>query len=163
MATFYLDTSALVKRYINEPGSAWVRELCAAADSNNEPMHVLLVGRIAIIEVAAAFAILERRKVILKGVALNAYRRFTDDWSNEYQIAEITPEVITHAAALAQQYPLKAYDALHPALALDMQDYLASNQVDLILVSGDTQLLQAAQNQGLAVENPFTHAQFDDS
>jgi len=161
MAIFYLDTSALVKRYINEPGSAWVRQLCNARDVTDEPLHVLLVGRIAIVEVAAALSILERRNIILPGVARHAYRKFTDDWSTAYQIREITPDTLSSAAALARQHPLKAYDAVHLATALETQQQLDDNRLDLILVSGDTRLLQAAQREGLDTENPFAHAHLD--
>ena len=33
--TFYLDASALVKRYILEDGTAWIETLCADTDNPN--------------------------------------------------------------------------------------------------------------------------------
>ncbi len=163
MAAYYLDTSALVKRYINEPGGAWVRQLCDERDSHNELLHMLFVGRIAIVEVAAAIAVLVRRNIILSGVGKYAYERFTQDWATAYQISEIHPNLLTRAATLAQRHPLKAYDAVHLALALETRQLLIENELDLIFVSGDTRLLQAAQAEGLAVENPFSHSELDNS
>ena len=48
---FYLDASALVKRYVTEIGSGWVAALCADADTNT-----LGIANIGIVEVTAAFA-----------------------------------------------------------------------------------------------------------
>lgn len=49
--TFYLDASAMVKRYLAETGSAWVESLCA-----EETAHALAIAHIGVVEVAAAFA-----------------------------------------------------------------------------------------------------------
>jgi predicted nucleic acid-binding protein len=50
MPTYYLDASAIVKRYVSEMGSAWVQALC----SNEE--NTLVMGEITLAEVASAFA-----------------------------------------------------------------------------------------------------------
>lgn len=47
-ATFYLETSALVKRYALELGAAWVRALCEQSD------HMIAVALFGLVEVAAA-------------------------------------------------------------------------------------------------------------
>jgi len=161
MAIYYLDTSALVKRYINEPGSAFIRQLCNARTIENQPAHVFITSHLAMVEVAAAFAILERRKLILKGTAMYAFQQFIDDWDTTYRLGETTISAIKSATALAQRYPLKAYDAVHLAVALEAQKELVANMLELSLVSGDEQILQAAQREGLAVENPFTYAHLD--
>ena len=41
MTTYYLDTSALLKRYVAETGSVWIREI-VSPDSG----HALLTARI---------------------------------------------------------------------------------------------------------------------
>lgn len=50
MSNYYLDTSALVKRYIDETGSAWLRALVDPALS-----PVLVVSQLLIVEMASAF------------------------------------------------------------------------------------------------------------
>lgn len=162
MAIYYLDTSALVKRYINEPGSTWIRQLCDTRDSENELAHIFVTGNIAMVEVAAAFSILERRNIILRGTATSAYGRFISDWESTYRLSEITAETIKDGAVLARRYPLKAYDAVHLAVALDTQKRLIASQLNLILVSGDQRLLHAAQSEGLEIENPFSYAHLDE-
>jgi hypothetical protein len=54
MTTYYLDTSALSKRYVEETGSNWVRTLVLP-----EAEHTLLTARITMVEIYSALA---RRK-----------------------------------------------------------------------------------------------------
>ena len=54
MSSCYLDTSALGKRYVDEPGSDWIRTLTAPAAENT-----LLTARITMAEMYSALA---RRK-----------------------------------------------------------------------------------------------------
>jgi len=56
MATYYFDTSALVKLYVAEPGSGWVDHLVNALGADGRPEHVIALSRIALVEVAAAVA-----------------------------------------------------------------------------------------------------------
>lgn len=48
---FYLDTSALVKRYVMETGSGWTIALCDVAAG-----HTIATAQITKVEAAAAFA-----------------------------------------------------------------------------------------------------------
>ena len=48
--TGYLDSSALVKRYLVEVGTPWVQAWCA------DPMQTIAVAEIGLVEIAAAFA-----------------------------------------------------------------------------------------------------------
>ncbi|GAC1567289.1 MAG: hypothetical protein NVS3B14_12900 [Ktedonobacteraceae bacterium] len=47
MPIYFLDTSAIVKRYIAEPGQAWVLSLYDSAQQ-----HELYISQIALVEVA---------------------------------------------------------------------------------------------------------------
>jgi predicted nucleic acid-binding protein len=53
MTTYYLDTSALSKRYVQEIGTEWIRALAAKDE------HTLLTARVTMVEVYSALA---RRK-----------------------------------------------------------------------------------------------------
>ncbi len=163
MAIYYFDTSALLKRYVDEPGSNWIRQLCTASDADGERVHILLVGNITTVEVAAALSILERRKIVPKGIAERAYRKFVADLPTEYQITEINSSLLSVAAELALHHPLKANDAVQLALALAAQKILQESDLELILLSGDAQLLQAARKEYLASDNPFEHTELDNS
>ena len=49
MADYFLDSSALVKRHVNEAGTAWVRSL-----TRPKAAHTLYIARITAVEVYAA-------------------------------------------------------------------------------------------------------------
>jgi hypothetical protein len=51
MTDYYLDTSALVKRYTDEPGSGWIRQITDLPADNS-----VLLAEITLAEVAAALA-----------------------------------------------------------------------------------------------------------
>jgi hypothetical protein len=59
VTTYYADSSALVKRYVNEIGSNWVQTLCDPATR-----HVLALAHIGRVEVAAALGIKERQGIL---------------------------------------------------------------------------------------------------
>lgn len=54
MTAYYLDASALSKRYVQETGTAWVRALVTPAAG-----HALLTARITMVEI---YSVLARRK-----------------------------------------------------------------------------------------------------
>ncbi len=58
MATYFLDSSAIVKRYFPEQGHAWIVTLCTTGDND------LYIAQIALVEVVAAICRREREKSI---------------------------------------------------------------------------------------------------
>lgn len=56
MVRYFLDTSALIKRYVrDEPGHQWIAEMCAT-----ESGHTIIVAEIALVEVVATFCRMAR-------------------------------------------------------------------------------------------------------
>jgi uncharacterized protein len=163
VSNYYFDASAIVKRYAIEPGTGWVRQLCAALDSEtDERWQAIFVGEISRVEVAAALA----QKVRWTGEiseqdAEDAIELFVKHLDEEYQIVLMTSELIRSAAVLAQQHALRAYDAVQLAAALRTNSLLLTHDLALIFVSGDANLLQAARAEGMATENPFHHSDLD--
>jgi hypothetical protein len=158
MVIYYLDSSAIVKRYVDEPGSAWVRQVCAEREADSgEKRNSVLIGEIAVAEVAAAFAVLVRRNVIISPMGKHMYEKFIREFRDEYAPVHLTPSLILSAAELTQRYPLKGYDAVQLALALHANKSLQTGGLSLTFVTGDGTLLQAARAEGLTTENPFEH------
>jgi predicted nucleic acid-binding protein len=158
MAFYYFDASALVKYYILEPGSTWVRDLIKATDEpDNRRVHTIFMADISAAEVAAAFAVLHRTGRIRRRVWDGVFDQFMDDVDSRYQLVRAGRDDFFAAATLTRSYPLKAYDAVQLAVALRHSQALAAHRLTLTLVSGDEALLTAAQAAGLPTENPFNH------
>ena len=165
MALYYLDASALVKYYIREPGSTWVRALVdALLPDSNLRAHQVLMSEASIAECAAAFAILHRTGRISRKVRDGAFRAFMRHIAGEifFPIPVQTSD-FQLAAHLTQRHPLKAYDAVQLAVALRYARILAAFGFPLTFVSGDATLLAAAQAEGLPTENPFDHIAPEDT
>jgi len=156
MGFFYWDSSVVVKRYVDEPGSVWVRLLTA------DPKNIFLTSEMTIVEVSAAIAISIRVGKLTRRQGQHAYRDFANDVeTGAYQLLAVTRSLIDRAALLPRAYPLKGYDAVHLATGLEAARNLADQEIVLVLVSGDDQMLHAAEAEGLMTDNPFLHLGMD--
>lgn len=165
MSIYFLDASALVKYYILEPGSTWVRSLI---DSRNPQdgslLNVVFVSDASIAECSAAFAVLHRVNRINRRTRDGAYRSFVKHVvSGLYGMIPVTTADFHRAAQLSQSRSLKAYDAVQLAVALRQNQSLVAIRRLLNFVSGDKALLTAAQAEGLNTDNPFDHVSPQDT
>ncbi len=151
MSHFYLDASAIVKRYSPEAGSSWIREL-----SEPSAGHVLMLGEIALAEGAAAFAAKHRAPSgITRRERDDAVALFLSHCASEYELVAINRAIIDRAVGLTQNHKLRAYDAVQLAAALTANDALVTADLSpLIFVAADNDLLAAARAEGLAADNP---------
>lgn len=154
MADYFLDSSAIVKRYINETGSAFVDGLIDPAQQANN----IFIVEITRAEIASAFARREKGKTLAPQDAATARAAFAKDVTNVYAIVAVPPELITHAADLATRHVLRGYDSVQLAAALAAnRDITAGGHGVMTFVSADGDLNLAAVAEGLAVENPNDH------
>jgi uncharacterized protein len=150
VARYYLDTSALVKRYAAESGTAWITNLAVPTNAN-ELWTVRLTGP----EMISALFRKVRTGEIMPADAVRAANDFREDWQHDYEIVEATVAVTERAMLLAERYGLRGYDAVHLAAALEVaQIYQALGLPVFTFVSADTGQISAAQAEGLLVENP---------
>lgn len=105
--TLYLDTTSLVKLYVEEAGSAAVRDLVTASD-------VVGTSMIAYAEARAAFARRRREGALRPSDLRSVKAAFEADWPR-YLALDVTPDVCREAGGLAERYRLRAYDAMHLA------------------------------------------------
>jgi predicted nucleic acid-binding protein len=136
----YIDASALVKRYVEEEGSAEVGELIGQASA----VGTAIISRA---EVAAALSKAARMKLLTRPEASSALQVFSTDWENLIRL-QITEILISRAAALAWEYGLRGYDATHLASALFWQDMLGES---VTLATYDRNLWDAAKAASLMV------------
>ena len=135
---FYLDTSALVKLYVEEEGSHTIRAEVAAA-------RTVATSLIVFIEARAAFALRRREGQLSSGDYRRTIREFDADWGR-YLALDVTVILIRRAAALAETHALRAYDAIHLAAAKVLHERLAE---PVSFASWDSNLLAAARREGL--------------
>jgi uncharacterized protein len=106
----YLDTSSLVKLYVEEEGSRDVADIVQKSRATATSM-------IAYAEARAAFARRLRERAFTKEVYKNLISFFEKDWSRLLQV-KITRELVHHAGALAEKHGLRGFDAIHLSSAL---------------------------------------------
>ena len=138
--TAYLDTSALVKLYVREQGSASVRRLVHAED-------LVATSRVAYAEARAAFA-RRAREAQLGPQALTRVVRTLDHDFDSFAVVEVTRELVQRAGALSQTRALRGFDAIHLASALELGALLGALPQ---FAAYDRRLLAAARAEGLPI------------
>jgi predicted nucleic acid-binding protein len=153
MTTYYLDSSALIKRYIDELGSDWLRATLGA-----QPLPAIVIVHLVIVEVTSALTRRMREGTLTSANYARVQDAFRSDCLHEYEIITAVGDIIDQANLLLERYPLRAYDAVHLATAVVAnQQLLANNLSPLIFLSADDRLNDAAYAEGLMVDNPNHH------
>lgn len=152
MAVYFVDRSALVKRYIDEIGSTWVLRLFDSV-LNNEVFVAAITG----VEIVAAITRRSRSGSISVTDAVVVCNQFRNDLQTDYQVVEITEEIINAAMSLAETQGLRGYDAVQLAIGCAVNALCISGLPPVIFVSADSELNVAATNEGLSVENPTSY------
>ena len=135
----YLDSSALVKRYVEEPGS----EEVARALENAALVGTVLLSRV---EVAAALAKAVRVKALTQEEAWASLQAFREDWP-DLVLLQVSDLLITRADSLAWEQQLRGYDAVQLAAASLWQEMMGEQ---VTFSTFDQRLWAAAQRTGLA-------------
>ena len=137
----YLDTSALLKRYVTEAES----ETVIAKMDEAIAIATALITRT---EVAAALSKAQRETRISTRESQRAEQEFLEDWA-DFGRVPVTEELADSAAQLAWTRELRAYDAVQLAAALKCQSILARYGQDTVFACFDKDLCRAASTEGL--------------
>ena len=132
----YFDTSAIVPLVIDEPGSELARAHWLGADR-------LVTVRLALVEARAALAHARRGRRIT-GAQHRAAVDELPDLFEQVEFVDIDEALVARAGAIAEDRALRAYDAVHLAAAVTI------DEPRLVVVAGDVALLTAARAEGLA-------------
>ena len=141
----YLDTSALVKRFVSEAGSSEVQSLLTGA----EP---IASATTAYLELYSGLTRRHREGFLSPLQHRVACRRVERDWMALVKV-ELGAEILSSARGLIQRHSLRAFDAIHLASALGLQ--AAANEPVTFVAAGQ-RLLRAATGERLATINPET-------
>lgn len=153
MSIYYLDTSALMKRYIPERGTEWINQLLAST----EPAR-FISSALVTLELTTAMSRGEREKRISKAHRDRLAAQASQECDALLLQTGVSTEIIIEARELALRYPLRAYDAIHLATAIAVRGQASVLAVSPpVFVAADMTLLSAAQKEGFATENPNDH------
>ena len=105
----YLDTSALVKLYLDEPG----RKAVVTAVAKEA---IVATQELAYIEAHAAFSRAEREGRLSHVELARLRSDFDRDWPN-YLVIRVSQPLLEQAVTLVDSFALRAYDAMHLSAA----------------------------------------------
>lgn len=134
----YLDASALVKRYIFEPGSADVLRTIDEAEAAG-------TAAVSRAEVSAALAKAARFGLVTRDEAEAADKVFRQEWPDFIRLPLFEP-VLDRAADLAWDWGLRGYDAVQLAVAVSWQEAL---EMPVTFAAFDQKLWATAGRVGL--------------
>jgi predicted nucleic acid-binding protein len=154
MGTYFLDSSAIVKRYVSEQGQVWIRILCNPANG-----HKLYISQAALVEVVATMCKKAREQSITIADRDRLINMFRQDCRKVYGIRLVNTAMYTYAADLCRLHQLRAYDAIQLACVLRLRDDALANQAPApIFVCADINLINIATAEGFSAENPNNYS-----
>ncbi len=132
----YFDTSAIVPLLVREPKTDSCTRLWDDATR-------IVSTRLAYPEACAALARAVRMGRLTSAQMVAATAEL-DDLVEQIDFIEITENLARNAGRFAQQHNLRGYDAVHLAAGVTIAED------DVVFVTGDTDLAEAARAIGLA-------------
>jgi predicted nucleic acid-binding protein len=148
MAHCYFDTSALVKYYIVETGTRWVRASIEERDGD-QWVNTISTSALTWAETVSALSRHRRSKLISDSLCTRLIARFLRDGRSRYTRLPTDDATINQAIEIIQRHPLRAYDAVQ------LDRVLRDNRLSPVtFVSADETLCGAARAEGMSAENP---------
>jgi uncharacterized protein len=153
MALYFIDSSALVKRYVHEQGSVWVRETTASVGG-----HLIHISLLTVAELASALARRHREGRLSTSERDRLFGTFLVDCARSCLLLRVEEDVIQRAVALMNRHLLRTADAIQVSTAMILNQTLRGAQLGLIIVvSADDRVLHAASQEVLPIENANLH------
>lgn len=146
MVVYYLDTSAILKRYRTEKGTEVVEALYGLPDV------FLVTSHFACLEVEAVSAKLLKGKSLTEEAYDALLNAFAADLGDPLYAVPLTSRIVNEAIEAARQYAVRAPDAIHIASGLAVQS--VSGGDDFFFVSSDKEQLSAASSAGMQTLDP---------
>jgi len=139
MDNYYLDTSAFLKRYIQEPGSEVIRDLLKRGGK-------FFTSKVAYVEVLMTFRRKQREGKLSDRDISRCIELFERDWKG-FNVIELSNEVLQILKNFENH--LRALDAIHLSSALWVKKFLK-----IVFVCSDHNLKKQAMSEGFQVWDP---------
>jgi predicted nucleic acid-binding protein len=146
---YFIDSSALVKAYISEDGTATVQAVLATLGD-----YVYISSQV-MIETAAAMARLRRTQTIRHKVYAQARKDFLNHCQTRFHVVHPPATVVTATLGMIDAYRLRrpgGFDLLHIATAEYIRTLLPGGAISLVCC--DDGLRSVAEERGLDVFDP---------
>ncbi len=141
---YFIDSSALIKRYHYETGTEVIDEIIEKEYSQ------IFISSVTLIEVIATL----RRKVKERKISKNRFLKlkgvFLYDVEKMYTLIPLDDSVLADALHIAEKYGCKSLDSLQLSSALKAKLI----EGEIIFVCADKQLLKYAKKEGFETLNP---------
>jgi len=149
LTTFFVDTSALGRRYLTEIGTAWVRSWIEPSVG-----HIIVVSELTLVEMFSALARRQRERSIAPADAAAAQANVLLHFEKQYLPVPLDTLVLSQARGLVGRYVLRSLDAIQLACALQAMAILSE---PMLFISADNNLLTVAAGEGFTTDNPLAH------
>lgn len=149
MSVFYLDSSALLKRYRTEHGTELVNSLF----SGRVEGEVFVTSHITSLEIESVAARALKGRILDERAHGVLLALFAKDVQEQVIALPVQTALISEAAEAARRHALRAADSIHLATALRVKQ---SAPDDTVVVASDKELLQASKDEGFRILNPQT-------
>jgi uncharacterized protein len=146
LALYFLDTSALVKLYVQEPGTDRLLPLIS-----DRPENRFAVLTIAVVEIRSAIRRRQRAGDIDAEVATAVLENVQSHMETRFIRQAVNETVIDTALEMIDRYTLRAYDAVQLAGCLALCAIVAES---FTFACSDQRLLEAARSEQLKVLDP---------
>ena len=143
MTILFFDTSALVKRYAEEPGTQRVDELIDGDER-------VLISSLSIIETVSAFRRKYNRDQLTAERMNTLLAAFFREALDDFVIVPLEESVLQFSFDLVLEHDLRTLDSLQLSAALSLQ----TDDDPVRFVSADAELVAAARDNGIEAENP---------
>ncbi|HEY9205515.1 MAG TPA: type II toxin-antitoxin system VapC family toxin [Candidatus Methanoperedens sp.] len=144
MKFYFLDTSALVKRYHSEKGTAKIDELFSEDD------RAIVISNISLTEMVSALNRKKEDKTISQEDLEIALSKFFHDAIKDFLVIELEGEHIKGSIILVLKRNIRTLDSLQLAVALGLKE------LKVTFVCADKKLVSVAKKEGLQTINPET-------
>lgn len=159
MASYFLDSCAIAKRYAPDRGTAYVQRLCTIALTGNDDLFISQVAQVEVVRALSARARGPHRhrneRLAARDRAIAQFMAHCDPGSGDYDVIDVTPAIIQRAANLCKVSGIKSFDAVQLASALIVRDFAQiAREPDPVFVTADDKLVGYARGQGFDVRDP---------
>ncbi|MBX3085949.1 MAG: type II toxin-antitoxin system VapC family toxin [Anaerolineae bacterium] len=150
MTTYFMDTSALAKRYLPlEIGAKWVKRETSVASKNR-----IVISELTLAEMTSLLMRNQRQNTLTSADVQRILRGFSKHVRTAYALVNLDARRIQQARQLLSIHSLKTLDTIQLACAIEFRRL---RRKTITFVSADTRLLTVASLEGFQVDNPLLH------